>query len=212
MKLDIQPTSGNKKRLLVGLSWDALPGSSPSKGLLGTIIHTFKFGREWSKSEKKADAPGRDISFTGRDLDLLCFIFDENKRYIREINPSPDNLIDEAASVYHSGEEYTGEGVYDDETVTIDINKLPAEFKHFVFVVVSDSKLSLAECGTFKLRIADSSKDMNFILEDVTAPPGDTSAYVFTKISRDGDTWNAERLGHFGEFETDWQNELPKYL
>ena len=52
MKLDIQPTAGNKKRLLVGLSWDALPGSNPSRSLLGTIIHTFKFGREWANSEK----------------------------------------------------------------------------------------------------------------------------------------------------------------
>jgi len=212
MKLDIKPTSGNKKRLMIGLSWDTPPRSSPSKGILGTIVHTFRFGREWSKSEKKTDLPGRDTSFAGRDLDLLCFIFDENKNFIREIGPSPDLLIDEASSVYHSGEEYTGEAVYDDETVTIDINKLPSEYKHFIAVVVSDSKLSLSECGTFKLRIADSSQDLNFILEDVTAPPGDTSAYVFAKISREGDTWSAEKLGHFGEFETDWQNELPKYL
>lgn len=212
MKLDIQATSGNKKRLMVGLSWDALPGSSPTKGIWGTIVHTFKFGREWSNSEKKTDAPGRDINFSGRDLDLLCFIFDENKNFVREIGPSPDKLIDESSSIYHSGEEYTGEGVYDDETVTIEINKLSDTYKHFVFVVVSDSKLSLAECGTFKLRIADSSKDMNFILEDVLAPQGDTSAYVFAKISRDGDNWNAEKLAHFGVFETEWQNELRQYL
>lgn len=212
MKLDIQPTMGNKKRLLIGLSWDALPRSNPSKGIWGTIVHTFKFGREWANSEKKTDAPGRDMNFSGRDLDLLCFIFDENKKFIREIGPSPETLIDETSSIYHSGEEYTGESAGDDEVVTIDINKLPETYKHFVIVVVSDSKLSLAECGTFKLRIADSSKDMNFILEDINAPQNNSSAYIFASITRDGDVWNAKKIGTFTDFNTDWALSLPAQI
>ena len=249
MQLELKASSGNKKRILVGLSWedgktvsmaktrDYLPPKSEPvsedtkktsflSGLRNFTRHILLWGDEMASTggqtfralrldattSKKDDSKGRDIKSSMRDLDLLCFIFDKDKNFVREIGPDPDTMIDEASSVYHSGEEFSGGGLYDDEMVRIEIDKLPANYQHFVFVVVSDSKLSLAECGTFNLRLADSTTDHNFIKDDVDAPADNSSAYIFAKLSRDDQIWTTEQISKFGDFETDWPTALPEYI
>lgn len=218
MELNIQASSGNKKRLLVGLAWDDTPVSQPSRrkniilNIFGTLLHSLMYALRSSKVDKNEDKPGRDINFSQRDLDLLCFIFNQEKKLVCTIGPDEDQMIEETNSVYHSGEEYTGSGVYDDEIIRIEIAKLPEHYHHFVFVVVSDSKLSLSECGPIRLRLADSSTDKNFIAERLEAPNNGSSAYIFSRLTRKGDGWDGEAVGRYTDFEGDWSKTLPALL
>jgi stress response protein SCP2 len=165
-----------------------------------------------SKSSKKADQPGHD-QFSQRDLDLLCFIYDADKNFVRKITPDPDNQIDEARSVYHSGEEFTGAGVYDDETICIEDGVLPDTYRHFVFLTVSDSKLSLGECGTFNMRLSDSVSEKAFITTPITPEQsGGNTAYIFCHAWREGNDWYAKSIGSFADFESDWPTELKKFI
>lgn len=218
VKLDLRNSSGNKKRILVGLSWDDTPRRPLERSRYRFFdiffgIYNFFVTEIRNSRTKKEDKQERDSNFKHRDLDLLCFIYDAEGNFIRDIGPDPEKLIDESGSVYHSGEEFTGEAVYDDEAIRIDVGKLPAHYEHFVFMVVSDSKLSLAECGTFKIRLADSLKENDFLGMDVMAPPGSLfSAYIFGSLRKNGGDWTMQPIAEFGDFDADWATELKKFI
>lgn len=233
----IRPSKSGTRRIRVGLSWDDTGYTPPArirepyakkpKTLLGRLFrHLEIWGQEMSSiapqtaqgekkrrhSSKSEDAKGRDTQYSLRDLDLMCFIYDGNGKFIRVIGPDPDNLIDPHKSVYHSGEEFTGEGVYDDESICIEADSILDEYVHFIFVIASDSNLSLSQCGNFGINVMDGA-DNKICSETVTAEESQhNSAYVFARISRSQQDWSLHKIAAYGDFDTQWSGELKKYL
>lgn len=179
---------------------------------LGNIRNHIKAHNRVSSSSKSDDQPGRDKTFKQRDLDLVCFIFDEKGNFVCEIGPDPDTMVGHKNSIYHSGEEYTGQGTGDDEQIRIEIDSLPDTYCHFVFAVVSDSSLTFEECGTFTLRLADSRTEKSYFESAITAQQsGKHTAYAFCRLTHVAGQWFNTPINHFAQFEPDWHIGLaPK--
>lgn len=233
------PSPSGSTRFLVGLSWDDAALASPAKiynprvtrdipqpvnGFLRHLIvwiqemfwttgRSVKTGYRTYRSNKADDQDGRDLNYAGRDLDLLCLIYDADKNFVRSVGPETDQLIDPAGVVYHSGEEHSGAGAYDDEIIRIEVDRLPRQYQHFVFLTLADSKLSLGRCGPFSIRLADSMSNADFLKAEIQPEQGgDHTAHVFCHLYRENDKWFAKSLNLFGEFETDWATHLKTQL
>lgn len=89
-------------------------------------VQQFTVGLGWNP-----DDTGKEF-----DLDVSAFILDENKKLISENHMVfYNNLKDPEESVVHSGDNRTGEGDGDDETLKIDFSKINPAAKEIVFVV-----------------------------------------------------------------------------
>lgn len=225
--LEISETKSN--RVVVGLSWD--PKQSKALDNIGKfhdpdnnmaqqafsdaydMVQTVKHAIYMKRSQKTSDYDGQEVSFTHYDLDLHCFAYDNNGAFLYELSPSSFQAIDESETTYHSGEDFSGLGGYDDERVCIETKTLPDNYTHFFFVVKSDSKHSLLDIPSAELRLADSKTETNFSEVQIAPEDGDTStAFVYAHLYKTGDSWHMKTIGEYGHFETNWQEELKKHI
>jgi stress response protein SCP2 len=218
-------TQEGARRILVGLDWDAKEVSSvddmirtmPKKGDKGRaaffLLSPFYFLRTlflssvniiakgyYNQAVNKQDGAGRDKNATAFDLDLDCYIFDDDKNLVFHVCTENGNFADPSRKVYHSGDNMSGLGGPDDEQVMIETNGLPDNYRHLFLVVKSDSKYSLEEVHSPHVRLADSKTNENLI-ENTITPPAHFNAhgYVFCHIFRDGDKWKARNMDEYAD-------------
>lgn len=114
-RVDLTKGNAGLSRIMVGLGWDE--AEKPRKGLLATL-----FGSGGSTDEIDCDASVLMLNVNGklaRKEDLIYF----------------GNLRSKCGSVIHTGDNLTGEGEGDDETILVEINKIPSNIHRLVFVV-----------------------------------------------------------------------------
>jgi tellurium resistance protein TerZ len=136
------------------------------------------------------------------DLDLLTIKLGADGKAIADANGNGTNA-DEAVSFYgnlktkgtvHSGDNLTGEGDGDDETVTINTSELEPEVKEIVVLVASFSGEKFDEVDNVKLRLVNA--DGNTELAAYTNTDlGSGNAVEVARIKRDGDTLSVEAVG-----------------
>ncbi|HCF4357154.1 TPA: TerD family protein, partial [Pseudomonas aeruginosa] len=69
------------------------------------------------------------------DLDASCILLDGNMKPVDLVWFR--QLSSKDGSIKHSGDNLTGEGDGDDETINVDLQRLPASVQHLVFTVNS---------------------------------------------------------------------------
>jgi tellurium resistance protein TerD len=110
-KIDLTKGASGLSNLIVGLGWD--PAVTESKGF---------FGSKKQKPNIDCDASAILLDENGKltkDKNLVCFY----------------NLVSGCGSVKHSGDNLTGEGDGDDEQISIDLSKVPADVHRIVVAV-----------------------------------------------------------------------------
>lgn len=158
-------------------------GQSPESGKL-------YIGAGW-------DAPsGKSI-----DLDLIaCAIEGDSMQdggfcYFNQLG-----IFDGA--IQHSGDNTTGEGDGDDESLVIDFSKMPEFVTHIMIILVaySGNVKDLSDVGNSHIRICDGDNEsapemfnLPVADDDVDGETGVWSA----RITRDGNGWTVENLSRF---------------
>ncbi|UTZ21477.1 TerD family protein [Vibrio campbellii] len=103
-------------------------------------------------------AKGLFASFFGSnsiDLDASCLLIDKDKQVIDTIWYR--QLRSKCNSVHHQGDNRTGAGEGDDETINIDLNKLPSSVKHIAITVNSFTGQSFENVRNAFCRVIDQS-------------------------------------------------------
>lgn len=188
-------TQKSSHRVFVGLGWD------PNEDI--------------SMKDKALGALG--LKDTHHDLDLSCYIYDQNKRYITHISHETGHEADQTGKIYHSGDNVEGVGDGDDEQISIELKGLDPAIDAIVF------KASIKTDNVFKdvtdpeIRIADGYSDHNFL--HVSLKEGDTAVFVFACLKRSthDDNPDAWTIHHIGEFikktkDSDWPEILKTYI
>jgi len=159
---------------------------------------------------KHEDKPGRENKSRTFDLDLGCYIFDEAFLFKAYVGPENDAFIDSSKKVYHSGEDQSGFGGPDDEAVSVETKGLPADYRHFFFVVKSDSRYGFQDVRNPAIRLADGKLNEN-LLESTIAPPVhyNASGFVFCHVWHDGAAWRFRNLDEYTGADIDWPGFLP---
>ena len=159
-------------KIIMGLAWDVVK----SKGFLG-------FG---GKSQ--------DI-----DLDASCIVFDEQGKATDVV--WFQQLKSRDGSVVHTGDNRTGAGDGDDEQITVDLTKVPANIKSLVFTVNSFTGQNFSQIENATCRIVNASDNREVARFNLSAL-GSHNAQIMAKIYRHGGEWKMHAIGEIGNGRT----------
>ncbi|MGP7795530.1 TerD family protein [Sphingomonas sp. CLY1604] len=152
-------------RIAMGLGWDVRKG----KGLLGLF------------------SGGGDI-----DLDASCLLFDGNRRMVDEIWFR--QLSSKDGSIVHSGDNRTGAGDGDDETINVDLSRVPSSVQTLVFTVNSFQGDTFERIANAYCRLVDLTTGREMARYDLTGE-GSHTGQVMAKLTRNGQGWDMKALG-----------------
>lgn len=164
--ISLEKTAGSGlTKVTLGLGWD------PEKaGFLGKM-----FGS------------GGDI-----DLDASCIMLDS------ELKPVDlvwfRQLKSRDGSIRHSGDNRTGEGEGDDESIAVNLNDLPDSVKHLVFTVNSFTGQNFERIKNAYCRIVNSVNNQELARFNLT-DQGQHTGVVMANLSRGPSGWEFKAIG-----------------
>lgn len=157
---------GTLTRVAMGVGWDV----RKSKGVFGL------FG-----------GGGGDI-----DLDASCLLFDAGGNLLDQVWFR--QLVSTDGSIVHSGDNRTGAGDGDDETINVDLTRVPATVQSLVFTVNSFTGESFDRIENAYCRVVDSTDGKEMARYDLTGS-GPHTGQVMAKLVRSGAGWEMKALG-----------------
>ena len=126
--------------------------------------------------------------------------------------------MDQSGHVYHSGDDMSGEGGGDDETVTIELSRLPDDIHALVFLAEVKSQHVLGDIDRPSARLFDSMTH-DVILETYLAEDAadkNKIACVLWAITRDDSAeagWSLRHIGQCPDLSavSEWGSYLSRY-
>lgn len=162
---------GQLSRVRMGLGWDTKVVTK--KGLFG--------GTKQVQKDIDLDASALLIG-GGRVLDTVYF----------------GNLRSQDGSIQHTGDNLTGAGDGDDESIVVDLQMVSPSVEHIVFVVNSFSGENFTEVDNAFVRVVDSNANDAELARFQLSGSGTHTALVMAKVSRQGGGWTFTAIGQAG--------------
>ena len=110
-----------------------------------------------------------------------------------------NNLKSTDGSVVHSGDNTTGAGDGDDESVTIDLSKVPADIERvIVAVTIHDAEARRQNFGMVSkafVRCVNASGDSEIARYDLSEDGSTEAAMIFGEVYRAGADWKFKAIG-----------------
>lgn len=179
-KISLDKEAGVKlTKIIMGLGWDPVK----TKGFLG-------FG---SKTQEV-------------DLDASCILFDEqgnqvDAAWFRQLKSRDGSVI-------HTGDNRTGAGDGDDEQISVDLSRVPANVKSLVFTVNSFTGQNFSQIENATCRIINASNNQEVARFNLSTL-GAHNAQIMAKLYRHGDEWKMHAIGEIGNGRT-FDELMPK--
>lgn len=152
--------------------------------------------------EKEAGGPINEIMMglgwdpaNGRssiDLDASCVVFDENNNKLDEIWFR--HLKSNDGNIKHSGDNLTGDGDGDDETISVNLSRLAPNVKSLVFTINSFRGQTFNEVANCFARLVNKSNNSEICRYTLSEKGGNT-AMVMAKVYRHNGEWKVAALG-----------------
>jgi len=155
---------GGLRRVRMGLGWDAMK----VKGLFG-------------RSKEKAV-----------DLDASCLLFDGSGKLVDQVWFS--QLRSKDGALQHLGDNLTGRGDGDDESIVVDLGAVNPAVTQLVFVVNSYSGESFSQIENAFCRLIDASNEQEIARYDLSGS-GPQPAQNMAKVSPSRSGWSMNALG-----------------
>lgn len=178
--ISLKKESAGLRRVHMGLGWD--PVQKEAKGFFGKLL----------------GGGGGDI-----DLDASVVVFDANRQPIDAIYFG--KLRSDDGAILHTGDNLTGEGDGDDESVKVDLDGLNPAAETLVFFVNSYRGQTFNEVENAFCRLVDDERG-NEICRYTLTEQGAHTGVVMAVLSRNGGDWQMKAVGAPGQGKT--VNEL----
>ena len=160
--------------------------SKEAPGLTAVLVGLGWDARTTTGTDFDLDASAIMVKADGKVLSDSHFIFFNNK-------VSPDG------SVEHTGDNLTGEGEGDDESIKVNLAAVPAEVDKIVFPVsVYDAQARQQGFGQVRnafIRIVNQADGTEITRYDLTEDASSETAMLFGEIYRNGADWKFRAVG-----------------
>ncbi|MCK3866119.1 TerD family protein [Pseudomonas sp. B329] len=157
----------------------------------GSGLTTLRLGLGWDP--EKAGFMGRLLGNGGEvDLDASCILFDENYDALDLVWFR--QLQSQDGSIQHSGDNRTGEGDGDDETITVNLLNLPASVKFLVFTVNSFTGQSFEKIANAYCRVVNASNRVELARFNLSEK-GRHTGVVMASMVREREGWEFKAIG-----------------
>ena len=158
----------------------------------GTGLKKIRMGLGWDPVKPSGFFAKLLNSDTAIDLDASCILLDSSKQpldlvWFRQLKSNDGSIV-------HSGDNRTGEGDGDDESILVNLEQLPAGVKHLVFTVNSFTGQNFESVENAYCRIVDepTGKELaRFNLSEKGRHTGVVMAY----LSRTPAGWDLTAVG-----------------
>jgi tellurium resistance protein TerZ len=174
------------KQVIVAAGWDVASATrkNPTKetGLMSKLIGLF-----WLSGNEPDEPTLRPI-----DLDLGLIAFNSKQEH-QIVNFASKYLPD--GSIWHSGDNRTGKGEGDDETITIDLEK--TKDVDLFLVLNSYSGQSFMSVNSAYCRVVDSTTNREILRYDVSNL-GNIKSLIIGKLSVVNGRWSFTAIGQDG--------------
>ncbi|MBF0308667.1 MAG: TerD family protein [Magnetococcales bacterium] len=160
-------------RILMGLGWDCVK----KKGLLGSL-----FGG------------GKEV-----DLDASCLLFNASGQLLDAVWFK--QLRSKDGSVMHTGDNTTGAGEGDDESIIVDLTRVPESVTALVFVVNSFTGQGFDTVANSFCRLVDHTNNREVARYQLDSQ-GPHTAMVLGKLYRHENDWKMHAIGEKAQGKT----------
>ena len=134
------------------------------------------------------------------DLDASVFLVGKNEKVVEDEDfVFYNNLKHPTGAVEHTGDNRTGEGEGDDESIRVDLRSIPSDIeKIIVTVTIHDAERRAQNFGQVSnafIRLVDESTGENALRYDLSEDFSTETALVFAEIYRNGRGWDFKAIG-----------------
>ncbi|MCG6037844.1 TerD family protein [Acinetobacter baumannii] len=134
------------------------------------------------------------------DLDAIAFLVDENGK-VRADNDFIffNNLKSSDGSVVHNGDNRTGEGHGDDETLSVDLSMVPADVSKVIFAVtIYDGQTrnqNFGQVANAYIRVSNNAGGSEIARYDLSEDSSTETAMIFGELYKHGSEWKFRAIG-----------------
>ncbi|MFF0555262.1 TerD family protein [Streptomyces sp. NPDC004266] len=154
------------------------------------LLSQVKMGLGWEPAYR-----GKDI-----DLDASVIAYGPQRNHLDSCYFGKLTIL--GGSVKHSGDNLTGEGAGDDEVITVDLGRLPADATGLVFTVNSFSGQKFTEVAKAYCRLIDGTTGEELVRFDLTSAEPQTGVMMAKLIKQFSGEWEMTAMGEFVKSRT----------
>ncbi|MER5768396.1 TerD family protein [Streptomyces sp. NPDC001985] len=154
------------------------------------LLSQVRMGLGWEPAYR-----GKDI-----DLDASVIAYGPNRNHLDSCYFGKLSILN--GSVKHSGDNLTGEGAGDDEAITVDLGRLPAEVTGLVFTVNSFTGQKFSEVAKAYCRLLDAATGEELVRFDLTGAEPQTGVMMAKLIRQFSGEWEMTAMGEFVKSRT----------
>ncbi len=155
----------------------------------GGTLSQVRMGLGWDAVRKKGLFGSRAQSI---DLDASALLFDGSGRLLDQV--WFQQLTSQDGSVQHTGDNRTGAGEGDDESVRVNLATVSPAVQTIVFTVNSFTGQDFSQIENAFCRLIDEANETEIARYDLTSS-GAHTAQIMSKVARDGSGWSMTAIG-----------------
>ncbi|MEU1281100.1 TerD family protein [Streptomyces sp. NPDC005805] len=154
------------------------------------LLSQVKMGLGWEPAYR-----GKDI-----DLDASVIAYGPQRNHLDSCYFGKLSIL--GGAIKHSGDNLTGEGAGDDETIVVDLGRLPADATGLVFTVNSFSGQKFTEVAKAYCRLLDAATGEELVRFDLTSAEPQTGVMMAKLIRQFSGEWEMTAMGDFVKSRT----------
>ena len=163
----------------------------------GGTLTRVRMGLGWDAMKKKGIFGGSKAQSI--DLDASALLFDAGKRLVDQV--WFQQLRSKDGSLQHTGDNLTGAGDGDDESIIVDLSAVPATVQTLVFVVNSFTGQNFSQIENAYCRLVDETNQTEIARYELTGS-GTHNSQVMAKVVREGSGWSMTAIGAVADGRT----------
>ena len=129
------------------------------------------------------------------DLDASCILFDKDKVILDIIYYGKLKTADGA--IIHTGDNLTGEGEGDDESIRVDLSSIPTKVQYLAFTINSFRGQTFDQVENAFCRLVDESNEKEICRYTLTEK-GKHTGVVMATLERGSNGWTLKAIGEPG--------------
>jgi tellurium resistance protein TerZ len=171
-------------------------GVSLSKGQSVSLVKSggggltrVRMGLGWDAMKKKGLFGSRSQSI---DLDASALLFDASHTLVDQV--WFQQLTSKDGSIQHTGDNTTGQGEGDDESIRVYLDGVSPAVQTIVFTVNSFTGQDFSQIENAFCRLIDETTEAEIARYELTGS-GTHTAQIMARVSRDGTGWSMTAIG-----------------
>ena len=190
------------KRISYFFGWDDRSDKMPQQLQVGdttTLKASYWKVAKWVQfilSKIGMKTIGHGISL-GHDFDIMCYVFDKDKKLVEIVAPDNVKDINASGSIYHSGDDKDGQNGPYDEELSMELSKIPSTSHSIIIYVRNDSDIQATPHINAKLRLMNMTDHQEYFTHDITFAGHNEHGFIVSRLAKLGSSWRHDFIDEY---------------